>query len=90
MKSNKIVFGKEDVGCYSDGAFGHTHLRERLAELCEDLGYKRVPGWLRKEGSDDLYEEDAAIELLQRHTEEGLIWWMDGGDLLLTEENEVD
>ena len=40
--------------------------------------------------SDDLSEEDDAIDLLQQFTEEGLIWTMRDGDLILTEEEECE
>ena len=27
-----------DIGCHADGAFGHTHVRARLADLVEQVG----------------------------------------------------
>ena len=88
-----MLYTQDSVGCYIDGAFGSKHRRLRLIDLIEDLVSLTVsPGLvdrLYSPASDDLSEEDEAIELLQKHTESGLVWIMEGGDLILTTEEEA-
>lgn len=86
-------FTLDDVGCHADGAFGHQHCRERLASLLDEAfdgkGFDHlvVAGLLRGPGSDDLAEEDEAIDLLQSVTEDGLFWAFLDGDLILGRED---
>jgi hypothetical protein len=86
---SEYFFNKEDMGIYGDGALGHQHIRERLAYLVEpwspDLA-KELKGPM----SDDASEEYDAIDELQTHTEEGLIWGFSNGDLGLFAEGEVE
>ena len=98
----EVAYTKKDKGCYIDGAFGLEHRRQKLWELLEGLlccGYIKdrdekkevldLLDELKKEPSDDFGEELDAIEILQEHTEEGLIWYQDG-DFFLLEEKEIE
>lgn len=78
-----------DPGCYIDGACGHTELRNRLASMVESCDAE-VAQMLRGEMSDDAWEEDTALELLQEHTAEGLVWMFESGDLMLIETDTAD
>ena len=88
----RTVFTKTDVGCWSDGAYGHEHLRARLGWLLVMLptDQTRLIRELESEPSDDMSEEDDAITALQEYTEEGFVWGCDGGDLMLLAESEID
>ena len=77
-----------DVGCYIDGASGHSDHRHQLASMIED--YNAVLANELRDGNwqnwpDDLSDEDDAIELLDAHTDEGLYWFCEAGGLFLTE-----
>ena len=83
----KKIYGRSDVGCYADGAGGQEHIRAVLADI---LGYFRKTSEIRAliaeledEPSDDMSEEDDAIELLNSITAEGFSWGMSNGDLML-------
>ena len=86
------MFTKGDTGCHADGTFGHSHIRTALAGLIG--GYtcnksNEAYDSLSKPMPDDAWDEDEALEILQSHTEPGLIWLMDSGDLMLMDESEV-
>lgn len=79
-------YGPEDAGCYADGAFGWTHVREVLAAMVFDLGTSEgnaIGACLLMEQSDDASEEYAAIDLLNEHCEDGVFFTFDDGSLLL-------
>jgi hypothetical protein len=96
----KPVFTKADVGCWIDGAFGPKHRREKLVCMLEDIAdcldasewadIQALTEELESTPSDDYGEEEDAIEILQDYTEEGLVWIQDGGDLILTTEEEAE
>lgn len=78
------IFGKDDVGCWADGAGGGSHVREVLAGLVKALGGEGqdLAAELRNEPSDDLSEEDDAIELLNSFSHTGYDWGMMEGNLM--------
>lgn len=85
------LYGTDDCGCYADGVLGHDHVRDVLASLMLDIGSSkamRVHEYLLSQSTDDCAEEDMAIDILQDHTEDGLLWILAAGDLLLV--NEAD
>lgn len=97
MKST--YWGKDCAGCYADGTFGHQHCREVLASLVRDvanlLGWPaRTPSWgevneaLLGPMSDDAWEEDEAMKIIQERTRDTAAWCFVNGDLLLLAENE--
>lgn len=83
-------------GCYADGAFGHSHVRDVLADLVEDAlaEDKHAPAdertrlealvdELRGPQSDDAGEEDEALDYLNtRYQTHDACFHFDGGDLL--------
>lgn len=73
-----------EVGCYIDGAAGHVELRKRLASMVEGCDTEAADA-LRADMSDDAWEENQALELLQKHTKDGLVWEFVDGDLMLSE-----
>jgi hypothetical protein len=75
-------YDARNVGCYGDGAFGHQHVRERLAALVRECDAE-VADALLGEMSDDAWEEDAALDLLNEHCAEGIHWTFESGDLVL-------
>ncbi len=77
---------KLERGCYADGALGHQHVRDNLAYLVRDLGGE-LSDMLRGAMSDDASEEDAALDLLNEHAPEGMVWTFSDGDLLLVPED---
>ena len=84
-----IYFTKEDAGCYGDGTLGHGHVRSRLAELIEPFN-SDLYNELCVEGSDDLSEEDEALEILGEHSSAGMVWDFQDGDLVLYYDPEQD
>jgi len=92
-----MTYTKEDVGCYIDGAFGMDHACDVLANLVgavltEASSREKIVLGLRldhKRLSDDHSELDDATDILQEHTEDGLVWIWDAGDLILTTDEEV-
>lgn len=78
----------DDCGCYAEGGFGRQHIRERLAGLVAASAQGRAE-WgevveaLQGEMSDDAWEEDAAIDMLNAQTEAGIAWFFQDGDLVL-------
>jgi hypothetical protein len=93
-------FKEEDVACWADGSLGHEHVRERLASIIEDnipedsdfsaplFTRDELIESLRSEMPDDAWDEFEAIDMLNQPeiTEEGLVWWIEGGDLLLVKD----
>jgi hypothetical protein len=92
-----IFFTRKDIGCWADGAFGDTHLRQSLAVLLSrlhtrlgDEGHGPLFADLVEElhnpiGPDDGADVLEALETLNGHTEEGLEFRCENGDLLLIE-----
>lgn len=73
------------IGCYGDGALGHQHTREVCAKLIEQVSLDcsdrhMIENALRGEMSDDAWEEDAALVILEANAGvEGASWgWRDG------------
>lgn len=88
-----IYFTAKDVGCYADGTFGHQHCRTALSNLVH--GLRRRTFGVRIDETlvasliggmpDDCWDEYEALNILNEHTAEGLVWTFENGDLLLTE-----
>lgn len=92
-----LAWNKHDAGCWADGALGHDHVRQRLAQLVANVwtaemlnqyGYD-VAEALDLDMSDDAGEEDDALAILQEFTESGLVWNFVDGDLTLMNEEEA-
>lgn len=77
-------FTRKSLGCWGDGAFGHAHVRARLAELVREYDYS-LAELLRQPMTDDASEEYDALDVLNEDTCEGLVWDLVDGDLVLTE-----
>ena len=96
------IFTKRDIGCYADGTFGTDHRRHILCDLLSNIGglmklasdMRLTANSLSEELIDDLpddySDEDDAIDFLNELTEDGSIWTMVDGDLLLIEKKELD
>lgn len=82
-------FGPDNTGCYADACFGHDHIRERLADLCEEYGNDALADVLRESMSDDASEEDDALEWLNETACENVRFELSDGDLMLFSEDEV-
>lgn len=80
----KKLFGKQDVGCYADSSFGHDHIRDVLADYMDQLREPKLATELRSEPSDDMSEEDDAIDILNENTTKGCSWGMYEGSLCLS------
>lgn len=83
-----VTFTSVSVGCHADGSFGHERVRSILArELERALDAEQVPALveaLQGEPSDDMSEEDEAIELLNAHCCAPSVYFaMVDGDLML-------
>ena len=71
------------TGCYGDGAFGHQHCRERLAEMLEStVDYcPDVVASLRSDMPDDAWDEYDALKLLNdAHPNYDTCWGFQDGD----------
>lgn len=82
---------KEDAGCYVDGTFGEDHLRDVLAGLLRVTGgADELASSLHSPDPEDDSGDDIidALEHLQEHTEDGLSWILDNGDLFLLQDDE--
>ena len=82
----KLHFTKEDIGCYVDGCYGDKHLREVLASFCPKLGHELLNENDPETMNEAVYD---AIDYLQDHTDDGLIWDLSLGDLCLIEESDI-
>lgn len=89
----KLKYDANDCGCHADGTFGHGYVRGRLAELVDGIttGLGSIDALvvrdsLRGPMPDDAWDEEEALDLLDRVTAEGFCWSFRDGDLLLTAE----
>src|SRR3972149_3998056 len=83
----KPVWTRDDVGCYIDNAHGMAHARGRLIELMLEVEESERTAELVKalEGdmSDDDWESDEALDLINEYCAPDVSFmWVDG-DLLL-------
>ena len=88
-----VAFSGEDAGVFADGTFGHSHARNRLAELVEavDGGMCNSDAQDLMESlggpmPDDAWDEDEALDMLNTATTEGFEWTFHDGDLMLSAE----
>jgi len=83
---NKMTtyYTTKDVGCHIDNTYGESPLRQKLSNMTAEYNKQISQEVLIP--SDDDQEIYTAISLLQDHTETGLIWLLEGGDLLLIDE----
>ena len=87
------IFRKEHCGCYVDGVNGESHRRKVLIDLVEDCCVEDVAELiadLQSEPSDDYFEEDKALDLLNEHCDDDVTWVIQNGDLLLLCNAELD
>lgn len=83
-----ILFTAKHEGCYADGTFGADHRRQLLADMLGDImnrhfdEYQKLQRELRIEPSDDISEEDDALEIINSVTSNAT-WQMVDGDLML-------
>ena len=80
-----VLFGLADAGCYAEGGYGHSHVRERLAELYRALpsAHGDVSEALEAEASSDAWEESAAVDELGLYCDSDVYWTLAEGDLVL-------
>ena len=66
-----------ETGCYGDGALGHQHCRERLAEILEGIAdsHPDIVVSLRSDMPDDARDEDEALSLLNAALPNDSTWW---------------
>lgn len=89
-------FTAEHVGCYADGASGHTHVRAVLGGLLKGtvsvgpvgialrVKARLIIEALRADMSDDASEEDKALDFLNTHScADGVQFELCDGDLIL-------
>jgi hypothetical protein len=77
------TFTDEDKGCWVDGAFGLEHSVEKIGEMLVECDENVNHPYY--ESDDDGWFRDVT-DALQEHTEEGLFWTWDAGDLILMDE----
>lgn len=73
-------------GCWADGAYGHEHVRRRLAELVREFD-ENIADELLKPMSDDASEEMDALQILNDntiHPNYYVVWEFVDGDLMLS------
>lgn len=89
-------YTESDIGSHIDGALGHGHAMQRMADLLGDVDSLRAQNLLAEYDDGELDEEgegewlDDATEALQEVTAPGLTWEWDAGDLVLTMDVEVE
>lgn len=90
-----VKYTIDNIGCYGDGGCGHAHVRERLAGIIScllDLNVRNIREALYAEPSDDLWEEDAALDYANDELcDDNVCFTFYNGDLMLVsnEEEEV-
>ena len=85
----KHLWDISDVGCWGDGALGHKHVRHQLAGLVLECDKVDLYHELLQNPSDDLGEEDEALDTLNDRTYNA-VWCFREGDLLLLSKEEVE
>lgn len=90
-----VAFTIHGIGCFADGVYGHQHCREKLAELLDQVDAGRIcteeetqlaediSNSLRGSMPDDCWDEEAAIEILNKETDGRCHFEFVDGDLLL-------
>ncbi len=92
------IYTAKDEGCIADGANGHAYVRQRLWDVLNDTHVKDPKehntqdlclAQLAAEMSDDAWEEDEAIDLLNEHATDGDVCFLfEDGDLKLRRTDE--
>lgn len=78
------------AGVYAEGIYGHRQARITLARLiASEGGPRELVESLEGPGPEDLYDEDQALDFLQRITIEGLTWKFELGDLVLRGDDQL-
>ena len=76
-------FTKHDVKCWTIEASGWEHVREVLADLVDPYFHDIAERLRDHDWADRLDDALEALEILQRHTEDGFTWVLDDGGLHL-------
>jgi hypothetical protein len=84
-----MIYNTKHVGCWADGALGHGHIRSVLADLCDANDHFALGDLLRGEMSDDAYEEEDALKMLNDRSV-GVVFCLEDGDLMCTKEEGDD
>ena len=79
-------YGNASIGCWGDSTFGHTHVRKRLSIMVRGECVE-VADMLLDKPSDDLSEEDEAIEILNEQCNDGVFFDFIDGDLVCVTES---
>lgn len=101
--AQKVKYTVVSRGCFGDGAFGHQHVRERLATLLEELAAgplipeastradaEGLAEELRGPMSDDASEEIAGLEMLNDWGVDGVHFDFVDGDLISMPVSDTD
>lgn len=89
-----MIFGKESTGIYcdfdrdvEDDASIWARMKGVLISLMNDIGESLLARELRATSDDDISEDlfDRCKSVLQRNTEQDLVWEIDFGSVVLTE-----
>ncbi len=92
------TFNSDDKGLYVDGALGVDHALRKLSamiEIWDPALSEELMDEVSSEQKEIYYPEtvdeltDDATDVLQDHTDEGLVWIWEAGDLILTTEEEA-
>ncbi len=97
MEKTTMVFNRSVLGCWMDGEHGQEHVGAKLSDMLSDIfaitvekvakgRIRQIQDRLEQPPSDDFEEENTAIEIIENHTQDGLYWIQDAGDLILTDE----
>lgn len=103
-RSERYAFTVVGLGTWIDGAFGVDHAVQKMASdllptvvrRSSDAALQDAAQELMDEYDNDLEEDDwdewldDATEVVQDATEPGLTWEWDGGDLVLTQDVDVE
>ena len=78
----KIKYDCSKMGCYIDGKLGRKRFRAELSRMVMPFNKKISAKLLCKAPYDEDDEYDA-IDILDFHTADGLLWTIYEGDLIL-------
>jgi len=85
------VFDWSDCGTIADIYYGTKHVRLILRQLlseCKEDNPALIEA-LKGDMSDDCWEEDEALELLQKHTDPECSWVRIDGDVFLVDNHKA-
>lgn len=84
-------YTEKDCGCWIDGANGTEHAEKTIIGMVWEVAPTRVKDLTRAFTYGHVSEVlNNATEILQEHTDGGLVWHWEAGDLMLVKRTEME